>query len=87
MRVLDALRRTRRPGGRHRVRVAFDGNDADAERLEKGTNLTLLGDDLEPWGRLHRHGVDDHEEAVPREDVLRLSASPACSDRSGRTRG
>ena len=30
--------------------VAFDGNDADAERLEKGTNLTLLGDDLEPYG-------------------------------------
>ena len=29
--------------------VAFDGNDADAERLEKSTNLTLLGDDLHPY--------------------------------------
>ena len=29
--------------------VAFDGNDADAQRLEKATNLTLLGDRLEPY--------------------------------------
>ena len=29
--------------------VAFDGNDADAEKLEKSTNLTLLGDMLEPY--------------------------------------
>jgi len=29
--------------------VAFDGNDADAEKLEKSTNLTLLGDLLEPY--------------------------------------
>ena len=28
--------------------VAFDGNDADAEKLEKSTNLTLLKDDLHP---------------------------------------
>ncbi|MAV95010.1 MAG: proline--tRNA ligase [Euryarchaeota archaeon] len=29
--------------------VAFDGNDADAEKLEKSTNLTLLGDSFEPY--------------------------------------
>ncbi len=29
--------------------VAFDGNDSDAEVLEKGTGLTILGDALEPF--------------------------------------
>ena len=34
--------------------VAFDGNDADAEKLEKSTNLTLLGDLLEPYEKPRR---------------------------------
>jgi len=29
--------------------IAFDGNDADAELLEKTTGLTLLGDDVQPY--------------------------------------
>jgi prolyl-tRNA synthetase len=29
--------------------IAFDGNDADAEVLEKTTGLTLLGDHIEPF--------------------------------------
>lgn len=29
--------------------LAFDGNDADAELLEKSTGLTLLGDSVEPY--------------------------------------
>ena len=29
--------------------LAFDGNDADAELLEKSTGLTLLGDSIDPY--------------------------------------
>jgi prolyl-tRNA synthetase len=29
--------------------IAFDGNDADAEQLEKSTGLTILGDHVEPF--------------------------------------
>ena len=29
--------------------LAFDGNDADAEVLEKATGLTLLGDCAQPY--------------------------------------
>ena len=29
--------------------LAFDGNDADAELLEKTTGLALLGDSIEPY--------------------------------------
>ena len=31
------------------VVLAFDGNDADAEILEKTTGLALLGDSVEPY--------------------------------------
>ena len=50
MRVLDALPDNPKDLDDGIVyEVAFDGNDADAERLEKSTNLTLLGDDLHPY--------------------------------------
>lgn len=51
--------------------VAFDGNDADAEKLEKSTNLTLLGDSLEPY-RTPRKCIITGKETKRKQHLARM---------------
>jgi len=51
--------------------VAFDGNDADAEKLEKSTNLTLLGDLLEPY-EAPRICIITGKETVRRQHLAKM---------------
>ena len=51
--------------------VAFDGNDADAEKLEKSTNLTLLGDSLDPYNE-PRKCIITGKETFRRQHLARM---------------